>query len=78
MPDEYKWQVVHYFIVIDTLQDVRFTIFNETIKDANCRMKSWTITRDSMQTYIDQAKSELSKFKVEWDEAKKALISSFS
>lgn len=77
VPDEYKWQIVHYFIVIDTLQAVNFTIFNENIKDANCRMKTWRITREEMQLYINQAKESLAKFKVEWDEAKKALISSF-
>lgn len=78
VPDEYRWQIVHYFIVIDTLQAVNFTIFNENIKDANCRMKTWRITREDMQVYINQAKEELASFKVEWDESKKALISSFS
>ena len=78
VPDEYKWQIVHYFIVIDTLQAVNFTIFNENIKDANCRMKTWRITREEMQLYINQAKESLASFKTEWDEAKKALISSFS
>lgn len=78
VPDEYRWQIVHYFIVIDTLQAVNFTIFNENIKDANCRMKTWRITREDMQVYITQAKEALASFKVELDESKKALISSFS
>lgn len=78
VPDEYRWQIVHYFIVIDTLQAVNFTIFNENIKDANCRMKTWRITREDMQVYITQAKEALASFKVEWDESKKALIYSFS
>lgn len=78
VPDEYKWQVVHYFIVIDTLQSVHFAIFNENIKDADCRMKSWKITRESMQSSIDQAKESLSAFKIEWETAKKQLIASFS
>lgn len=78
VPDEYKWQVVNYFIVIDTLQSVHFTIFNENIKDANCRMKSWCITRESMQADIAEAKKQLASFKIEWDKAKQDLISSFS
>ena len=75
IPSEYLWQVVHYFVCIDSLEKLHFWMFNENVKDKDCRMVWIEATRESLRLKIEEAMASISSFKVEWDTAKKTLVS---
>lgn len=75
IPDEYFWQTVHYFICIDTLEELDFTVCNPDVYDSFFRMKTKTVTRDELSEYIEMAKVALANFYPEWIEVMNKLIS---
>ncbi len=78
IPDEYKWQVVMYFIVIDTLQELDFIIYNPEIYDENYRMHIINIKRSDLQEEIDKADEALKEFRKEWVEIIKTFTTKTS
>ena len=62
IPPEYKWQVVHYFLVCDTLKELDFVVYDPRIKED--RLKIWVknVTREELQGDIDEALEKLSGF----------------
>lgn len=66
IPDEYFWQVVHYFIVLEDLQRLDFIIYNPDFYSDTIRMKKWTVSRHELQEKIDEAKMVLGEFSAEW------------
>lgn len=66
IPDEYFWQVVHYFVVIDTLESLDFIVANPDIWDDFFRMKKKTVTRKELAEYIEQANNDLADFYKDW------------
>ena len=66
IPDEYKWQVVMYFIVIDTLQFLDFIIYNPEIRDPRMRKRVITVSRSYLAEDIEKAENALVKFREEW------------
>lgn len=77
IPEEYYWQVIQYFIVIDSLQYLEFVIFNAQIKDKNFRHRKIVVTREELAGDIENAKSQLMKFKTNLDVKKKELLIAF-
>lgn len=77
IPDEYFWQVIQYFIVIDSLQYLEFVIFNAQIKDKNFRHRKIIVTREELAEDIEKAKAQLLKFKANLDAKKKELLTAF-
>lgn len=77
IPEEYYWQVIQYFIVIDTLQYLDFVIFNAQIKDKAFRVRRIRVTRKELEEDIQKAKDQLEKFKVNFDAKKKELLTAF-
>lgn len=75
IPDEYFWQVVHYFVVIDDLESLDFIIANPDMYDSFFRMKKITVTRKELTDSIEEAKSALVEFYSEWQEAIQKVIS---
>lgn len=75
IPDEYYWQIVHYFIVIDTLESVDFLVCNPDIEDDFFRLKVKTITREELAEDIEKAKEELVSFRDLWMEIMQKFIS---
>lgn len=75
IPSEYFWQVVHYFIVLDDLEELDFIISNPDMYDSFFRMKKITVTRDELSERIEEAKERLSEFYGEWQETAKKIIS---
>lgn len=66
IPDEYFWQVIHYFIVIDELESLDFIISNPDMHDAFFRNKVITVTRIELEKDIERAKVDLADFYTEW------------
>lgn len=59
VPDKYYWQVVHYFIVIDTLQSLDFITQCPEMQDERCRKHKVTVTRDMLAEDIKRAQEAL-------------------
>ena len=76
IPEEYFWQVVQYFIVIDELESLDFIIYNPEIYDKHFRMTKITVTRDEMSQFIQQAKQALTVFREEWLDTLKIFVNS--
>lgn len=77
IPEEYFWQVVQYFIVIDSLQYLDFVIFNAQIKDKEFRVRKMRVSREMLEDDIEKAKTQLEKFKTNLDAKKKELLNAF-
>ena len=75
IPDEYYWQIIHYFIVIDTLESIDFLVCNPDIEDDFFRLKVKTITREELKEDIEKAKEELVSFRELWLEIMNKFIS---
>lgn len=74
IPDEYFYQVVHYFVVIETLEELDFVIFTPEIFDPNFRKRVIHVTREELEDDIEMAKKALENFRKEWLETIDALI----
>lgn len=66
IPPEYKWQVVHYFLVCDDLKFLDFLVFDPRIKENDLKLTTISVTRKDMQDDIDGAKERLKEFRKEW------------
>jgi hypothetical protein len=62
IPSEYFWQVVHYFVVIDTLESLDFIIHNPEPHDARVRTKTITVTRAELKDKILLAECAIAEF----------------
>lgn len=75
IPDEYFWQVIMYFIVIDTLEELNFVICNPDVYDSYFRIKVIKVTRKELEKEIDNAKVALADFYTEWTQMMQKFIS---
>lgn len=76
IPTEYFWQVVHYFVIIDELEELDFIVYNPEVYDPKLRMVTITVTRAELEEDITKAQDEIRKFRVEWVETMKKVVSS--
>lgn len=67
IPDEYEWQVVHYFVVLDELEQLDFVIYNPDFYSEELRIKTIVVTRESIAENIEYAKLQLAEFKEKYD-----------
>jgi len=74
VPDEYFWQCIHYFVVIDELKKLNFTIFNPDMRDEFFRIKTIVLTREELAPFIEEAKTAIAIFYNEWMAIEKKLI----
>ena len=58
----YYWQVVNYFMTIDTLKELSFFLYNPDIYDIEKQSYTITVTRDELQEDIDKAFVRLAEF----------------
>jgi len=70
---QYYWQVVHYFLVIDTLEKVTFSLYNPDIWDKDKQLHLITVTRQELQSDIDKAEKQLTSFKQDFNKLKDLL-----
>lgn len=74
IPEEYFWQVVHYFIVLDDLKSLDFIAYNPDFYSSDARMKIIHITREELQEKIDLAKTCLAEFYAEYNKFAEKFI----
>lgn len=68
IPQKYKWQVVHYFIVNEDLEKLHFVAYDERFISADQKIYTVEVTRDmpEMKKAIEDATSQLEAFREKW------------
>jgi len=69
----YYWQVVNYFMTMDTLEELTFFLYNPDIYDIDKQHYSIVVTRDELQEDIDKAFERLAEFEVKLNKLKLKL-----
>lgn len=59
IPSEHYWQVVHYFVVIETLESLDFIVHDPAPYDARVRTKIITVTRQELREDIMRAEAKI-------------------
>ena len=78
IPDEYFWQIVHYFIVFDELETLDFVVYNPDFYAEELRIQTRKITRESIADKIEYAKNELVEFRQMWLETAQKFMKKFN
>lgn len=68
IPSEYKWQIVMYFLVVDTLQKMNFLVYDARFIDEEAKLYVVEVERSNeiLQDAMNEAKKELLKFRADW------------
>ena len=68
VPSEYKWQVVHYFVVNEDLERLHFVTYDERFIDEGAKLYIVTVEREEeeMKTATKEAEDQLVKFRAQW------------
>ncbi len=68
VPSEYKWQIVHYFLVNPDLQKLYFVTYDERFIDAEAKLYTVEVLREQpeMETAIAEAEAQLKTFRKNW------------
>lgn len=74
IPSEYYYQVIHYFLVIESLQKLSFIIHNPLPYDATVRTKIITVTREEIQNDIMSAQMAVFDFMADFQKLSQAFI----
>ena len=69
----YFWQVVNYFLVIDTLEELDFMLFNPDFYDRENMIYIINVTRKELKEYITKADEQLKIFRTHWLKLEKDL-----
>lgn len=77
IPNEYKAQVINYFLVIDTLEWLDFCIYNPDVISNLPKFHIIRITREQLQKEIAKAKVDIQKFREKWLEIEDTLFSKY-
>ena len=65
IPKKYYWQVIQYFVVIDTLETLDFISYDSRIKLDSLKMLIVPTNRKELEEHINLATEELIKFNKE-------------
>ena len=74
IPDEYLWQIVNYFLVIDTLDELDFVVFNPNFVKTEKQLWIKTIKREDLKEEIERAEKDLKEFRKLWLEKIQILL----
>ena len=73
IPKEYKWQVVNYFLVCDTLKELDFVIYDPRIIKDNLKITHIKVKRKELEADIAKAREALVAFHTKWEETYKLI-----
>lgn len=76
IPADYKWQCVNNFIVNRKLQKLHFLVHDARIIDEKAKLYVVTVERDNelLQEAIEEAETELVKFRADWQKWKEQIL----
>jgi hypothetical protein len=63
LPEEYVWQIVNYFLVVPTMEELDFIMFNPDFYITEKQMHVINIKREDMQELITRAEERLKLFR---------------
>lgn len=68
IPSEYKWQVVHYFLVNNDLKTLHFLIYDARFINDDAKLYTVEVSRDNeiLQEAVKEAMEALLKFRADW------------
>lgn len=66
IPSEYYWQVIMYFVVIESLQSLDFIVHSPHPYDARVRTKKIRVTREQLLSDIQRAEIAIFDFLAEF------------
>lgn len=66
VPADYRWQVVNYFLVCETLKELDFIIYDPRIHRPALRLTKIHVTRKEVEGDIEKARNALITFRQEW------------
>lgn len=72
IPAEYKWQVVHYFLVIDDLKELDFISYNPSFPLKELHIVN--VKREELLEDIQKAQEKLAKFILKYNETLLKLL----
>jgi hypothetical protein len=73
IPKEYKWQVVNYFLVCDTLKELDFIVYDPRLIQEDLRLTIINVKRKELMDDINKAKESLVSFRQMWEETYKLI-----
>lgn len=73
IPKEYKWQVVNYFLVCDTLKELDFVIYDPRIIKDELKLTTINVKRKQLEADIAKARESLVTFHTKWEETYKLI-----
>lgn len=74
IPEEYKYQVIMYFLVISDLEELDFILYNPDFYIKEKRLFIINIKRSKLEKEIYQAESQIEIFRKSWLEKIKTLL----
>ena len=74
IPDEYLYQVLQYFLVLEDLEELDFVIFNPDFYIEEKKIKIKTVKRQDIQALIYISKPKIEEFRKAWLEKIKTLL----
>lgn len=69
VPEEYKWQVVNYFLVCTDLKELDFIIYDPRIIDPALQLIVINVKRKDVAKNVEAAKVRLVEFREKWKDA---------
>ena len=78
IPSEYKWQVVHYFLVNPDLEKLHFVTYDERFIDEDAKLYIVEVLREQeeMELAIKEAETQLETFRKKWLEWEELVLPS--
>lgn len=76
IPTEYKWQVVHYFVVNKKLKKLYFIVYDARFIDEEAKIYTVEVNRENeiLQQAIQEAEEKLIEFRSLWMKWKKIIL----
>lgn len=76
IPSEYKWQVVHYFLVNKDLKKLYFLVYDARFIDEESKLYIVEVKRENelLQEAVAEAEAGLASFKDTWDRWKEVVM----
>lgn len=76
IPSEYKWQVVHYFLVNPDLETLYFLVYDARIINEDCKLYTVEVKRENelLQAAVKEEEEALEKFRVDWMRWKEIVL----
>jgi len=73
LPDEYKTQIITYFLVIEDLNNIDFIVYSPDCRYKDLRFFVRNFTREDLQNDIDKAKEKVLIYNKDMEKIKEVI-----